>query len=258
MQEIFDVGLTASIGYFIRPHVMKQFTMGMLNAHPSLLPKYRGAAPIVYTIIDGKDQAGVSIIDLDCKEFDAGNIWLQEQFSIEPYSGFEELENRLGKLSGELFHKILYDYGRFNREKQPQQGEISFAPKVAKELASVSFSQMTRWDIFGKFQGLHHRFMPFAWVKTQDRKREVSLLRILHPTKHSPRMDAQQFSELTRNSPLGAIFYERTTGTLWIRATDGWLGTTKIKFSNHPVVYDAGNFVQVAGLTSPFSSSYFS
>jgi len=79
LPETYDIGLVASFGYFISSRIIESFSKGILNAHPSLLPKYRGASPIQYTIMNGDQYSGVSIIDLDSKHFDAGNIWLQEQ-----------------------------------------------------------------------------------------------------------------------------------------------------------------------------------
>lgn len=87
--------------------------MGMLNAHPSLLPKYRGASPLQYTIMNGDVRTGVTIIDLDSRTFDAGNIWAQVEREIDAYPDFSVLEQELAVLSGDLFATILADFERY-------------------------------------------------------------------------------------------------------------------------------------------------
>lgn len=102
----------ASIGYFIPGRLIRAPPLGMLNAHPSLLPRYRGASPIQYTIMNGDTRSGVTIIDLDSRTFDAGNIWAQEERDIKAYQDFRVLEEELAVLSGDLFSRVLADLSR--------------------------------------------------------------------------------------------------------------------------------------------------
>lgn len=66
-----------SFGYFIPPHIISLFKHGAVNVHPSLLPKYRGAAPIQHAILYGDQETGITIQELDDREFDAGRILAQ-------------------------------------------------------------------------------------------------------------------------------------------------------------------------------------
>ncbi|KAI9336662.1 formyl transferase, partial [Pilaira anomala] len=75
----YDLGVVVSFGYFIPPHIISAFKYGAVNVHPSLLPKYRGAAPIQHAIMYGDSETGVSVQELDDKEFDAGRILTQEK-----------------------------------------------------------------------------------------------------------------------------------------------------------------------------------
>lgn len=67
-----------SFGYFIPPRIIQQFKYGAINVHPSLLPKYRGAAPIQHTILAGDDETGVTVQELHPEKFDAGRILNQK------------------------------------------------------------------------------------------------------------------------------------------------------------------------------------
>ncbi|KAI8051440.1 formyl transferase [Syncephalis plumigaleata] len=75
----FDLAVVVSFGYFLPATLLQTFKWGGINVHPSLLPKYRGAAPIQHAIIDGINETGVTVQELDHHQFDAGNILLSER-----------------------------------------------------------------------------------------------------------------------------------------------------------------------------------
>lgn len=77
--KTYDLGVVVSFGYFIPPHIISSFKYGAVNVHPSLLPKYRGAAPIQHAILYGDKETGVSVQELDDREFDAGRILTQQK-----------------------------------------------------------------------------------------------------------------------------------------------------------------------------------
>lgn len=64
--------------------MMEKMTRGAINMHPSLLPKYRGAAPITHTLLNGDTTTGVSVIDIDLDRFDTGRILYQEKHPVTP------------------------------------------------------------------------------------------------------------------------------------------------------------------------------
>ena len=80
----YDVGVVVSFGYFLRPAQLDRMRWGALNMHPSLLPRYRGAAPISHALLAGEAATGVSIIDVHRHAFDAGRILRQEATPIGP------------------------------------------------------------------------------------------------------------------------------------------------------------------------------
>jgi len=70
-------------------------SIGMVVIHPSLLPKYRGASPIQYSLLNGDKETGVSIIEISKGKFDAGKIFIQEKVQIEPTMRYNELAMEL-------------------------------------------------------------------------------------------------------------------------------------------------------------------
>jgi len=73
----FDLGVVVSFGYFVTPEILRTLPLGALNVHPSVLPLYRGASPIQYTIMNRDEVGGVSVQELDDKTWDAGRILAQ-------------------------------------------------------------------------------------------------------------------------------------------------------------------------------------
>jgi methionyl-tRNA formyltransferase len=80
----WDLGVIVSFGYKVPRHILDTLTWGAINLHPSLLPRYRGAAPIPHTLLNGDTSTAVSIIRVDKDVIDGGDILLQEPVSIGP------------------------------------------------------------------------------------------------------------------------------------------------------------------------------
>jgi methionyl-tRNA formyltransferase len=101
----------------------------MLNVHPSLLPRWRGAAPIERAIEAGDEATGVTIMR-PTAEFDAGPVCLQRAEPIRPDDDYGSLAGRLAQLGGELLVEVLDTRPRCNQ--QPEEG-ITYAPKIERE-----------------------------------------------------------------------------------------------------------------------------
>lgn len=106
MQIEADLGVVADFGMIIPEQTFKHFTFGMINIHPSLLPKYRGASPVQTAILNGETKTGVTIIQLD-KIVDHGPILAQEEEEIIPKDTAKDLYTRLFKKAASMLTKIL-------------------------------------------------------------------------------------------------------------------------------------------------------
>ncbi|CAG8811551.1 9112_t:CDS:2, partial [Dentiscutata erythropus] len=93
----FDIGVVVSFGYFLPSKVIESFTKGTINIHPSLLPKYRGASPIQYTILNGDEKTGITIQELHKKIFDAGKVLRKVVVPVPPYITYSLLESMLAR-----------------------------------------------------------------------------------------------------------------------------------------------------------------
>lgn len=115
--------------------------LGTINLHPSLLPKFRGAAPINWTIISGESETGNTIIKIS-KEVDAGGIILQRKTLIFPNETAGELHDRLASSGAELLLEAIDIIQKGSYSLQPQKNEFATpAPKLTKEHCHLSFNQ---------------------------------------------------------------------------------------------------------------------
>lgn len=142
----YDVGVVVSFGYFIPPHIIASFKYGAVNVHPSLLPKYRGAAPIQHAIMYGDATTGVSIQELDDREFDAGRILAQKSVSLERVY-YSELKQRLAHLGSSMLVDTLRHLQERKQQATSQDAtQATKAPKIKKEWSVLDFEHMYAWQ----------------------------------------------------------------------------------------------------------------
>ena len=135
-----DVMVTADFGIFIPPEVLELPPRGVINVHPSLLPKYRGAAPVQWAIAKGEKTSGVSVLFVT-EEMDAGDIILQESVSIGPDETAPELMGRLEVLGAELLLRALHGLEKGKVAVHAQKSsEATFAPRLKKEDGLINWS----------------------------------------------------------------------------------------------------------------------
>ncbi len=112
---------------------------GCLNVHTSLLPKYRGAAPIQWAIANGDAETGVTVMKMDAG-LDTGPIVAQRRTPIQPADDSATLHDRLARLGAELLVAILPEYAAGKIQPQPQPSEgVSLAPKIKKENGRIDW-----------------------------------------------------------------------------------------------------------------------
>ena len=104
-----NLAILLSYGTMIPLEILDSFPLGIINIHPSLLPKYRGPSPVQTTLLNGDKETGVSIMLL-AKEMDAGPIIVQEKIDIEPEDNHETLNKKLFSLGNKLLLDNLEKY----------------------------------------------------------------------------------------------------------------------------------------------------
>lgn len=113
IKDNFDIGLVVSFGHMIPSTIIDAFHLGMLNVHASLLPKYRGASPIIYVIKNGESETGVSIMRIKPNKFDVGEVLATRKMSIQPNMLMPELHDKLAKDGSQLLLEVLTNVQSF-------------------------------------------------------------------------------------------------------------------------------------------------
>lgn len=146
--------------------VWKMPPLGTLNLHASLLPKYRGAAPINWAVIRGETETGLTTFLLK-HEIDTGDILLQERLSIGPDETAGELHDRMMIAGADLVLRTVQAIERRTAIPQPQPaGEATHAPKLFTESCQINFSQPAA-QVHNFIRGLSP--YPGAWTVFDDK-----------------------------------------------------------------------------------------
>jgi methionyl-tRNA formyltransferase len=126
---------------------------GTINVHAALLPKYRGAAPIQWAIINGEKETGVTTFFIE-ERVDTGDMILQRKTAIEEFETAGELHDRLAVMGADLLVETLEQIASGKMQRQRQIGEASLAPKITKEMAAIDWKKSSR-EIFNFVRGLN-------------------------------------------------------------------------------------------------------
>lgn len=139
-----DVIIVVAYGKILPSDVLNYPEFGCINVHASLLPKYRGAAPIQWVIINGEKVTGVTTMQMD-EGLDTGAMLMSEQTEIGEYETAGELFDRLAALGGELLLKTLdsLEAGTLKPVKQ-NETDSSYAPLIRRETGVIDWSKSAR------------------------------------------------------------------------------------------------------------------
>ncbi|OPZ78177.1 MAG: Methionyl-tRNA formyltransferase [Alphaproteobacteria bacterium ADurb.Bin438] len=139
-----DVGVVAAYGLILPKEVMEAFPHGCLNLHGSLLPKWRGAAPVERSMMALDEETGITIMQID-EGLDTGDMIIKGVVKIDDEITSEELRVKLAYMGADLISKTLQDIekGNFKTEKQPVEG-FSIAPKIEKNERLLDFNDVPR------------------------------------------------------------------------------------------------------------------
>lgn len=155
-EKPYDLGVVVSFGYFIPSRVIESFRLGMINIHPSLLPKYRGASPVQYTLWEGETETGVSIITVHPNKIDGGKILKQSRLPVDALATFGSLSQQLALLgANDLLETISnYDSAVANAYEPDHSQDLGItAPKIKKEEGRVQWHK-DAMSIYRHWQGL--------------------------------------------------------------------------------------------------------
>ncbi len=128
-----DVVVVAAFGQILPKEILDNPPLGCINVHPSLLPRYRGAAPMNWTLIRGEEKTGVTIMSVN-EGVDTGDMLLQEETPVAENETYDQLHDRLAVMGAALLLKTLMKIEAGTAIRQPQENALAtHAPRLKKE-----------------------------------------------------------------------------------------------------------------------------
>jgi methionyl-tRNA formyltransferase len=187
-------------------------THGTINLHASLLPNYRGAAPINHAIINGETVSGVTTFFLK-HEIDTGDVIFSEQVDIGPDDTAGELHNKLMETGAQLLVKTIQAVqdGNYTEQPQRQSDDLKHAPKIFKEFCEINWTQPAQ-QVYNLIRGLS----PYPTAFTTLQGKNIKVFKAI----------------LVRKQPAEAAGTYQTDGKTFLQfaAQDGYLKLTDIQF----------------------------
>ncbi|MEK7389947.1 MAG: methionyl-tRNA formyltransferase [Elusimicrobiota bacterium] len=156
-----DVGVVVAYGRLLKKDVLSSTRLGLLNAHFSLLPKYRGAAPVQWSLVRGETRTGVTLFWLD-EGMDTGPIQACRPTEIVPEEDAPGLLARLTDIGVDLLSDVLDDLEKGAVVRRPQEGQPSPAPLITREDARLDLSRPAD-EVRNIVRGF--RAWPRAWLE---------------------------------------------------------------------------------------------
>lgn len=219
-----DLIVVEAYGQILNKKLLEIPKYGAINIHVSLLPKYRGAAPINWSIIRGEKKTGVTIIQMD-EGLDTGDILGQKEFEISDSMTAGELHDKMMDVGADLVLEVIEEIenGTVKRIKQ-NHDEYTYAPMMNKETGHIDFNK-TAWEVHNLIRGVIP--WPGAWMKVNGEVIKVWKSEVISDLSFFINKDKIKNSGLigeieTADVKNGRIIFADKHGIL-IRCSDGFI-----------------------------------
>lgn len=171
-----DLFVVVAYGEIIKQHLLDMPKRGCINLHTSLLPKYRGAAPIQRCIIEGETSSGVTIIHM-VKKMDAGDMIEIVKVPIGRDTTFGELEEKLCEVGKQALLKIIHAFEKGEPPRIPQDPtQVTLAPKIELEDCEIDWNKPAQ-EIHNLVRGVNPHPGAWCYVKVRGEKKRLKISR---------------------------------------------------------------------------------
>lgn len=216
-----DIICVVAYGKILPKEILEIPKYGCINVHGSLLPKYRGAAPIQWAIINGEKITGITTMYM-AEGMDTGDMILKKEVEIGENETTGELWNRLSKIGGELLVETLNKIENGNAPRIPQGKDFSIAPMLDKSIAKINWEEQTAQQIKNLVRGLNP--IMGAYIVLDGKKYKFWQVDILKPEEAN--------IENLEKIPNGTIIISNPKDGLVIKARGGLISVIEIQAEN--------------------------
>ena len=216
-----DVICVVAYGKILPKEILDIPRLGCINVHGSLLPKYRGAAPIQWAVINGEKETGITTMYMDIG-MDTGDMILKETVDIGEDETTGELWERLSSLGGRLLVDTLklIEEGKAPREKQSD--DFTMAPMLNKEMAQINWNGQTAQDIKNLVRGLNPIMGAYTYIN--NKKLKIWKVNVIDSSEFR-----SKYNLSTDNIELGNVIIANDKQGLFLKAKDAVLEAIEIQ-----------------------------
>jgi len=242
-----DVICVVAYGKILPKTILEVPKYGCINVHASLLPKYRGAAPIQWAIINGDKKTGVAIMFMD-EGMDTGDIILTREVEIGEDTTTGELWNELANLGGELLVETLQKIENNTFTRIKQGNNFTMAPMLNKEMAKINWEEKTAKEIKNLVRGLNP--IMGAYVELEGKKLKFWKVDVINEEEFlANHEEFKGYEYRVRDLEPGTIVYIDEKEGLFIKAKDEIIKVLEIQAENskrmHITDFLRGNQIKV-------------
>jgi len=245
-----DLICVVAYGKILPQEVLDIPKNGCINVHGSLLPKYRGAAPIQWAVINGDKVTGITTMYMDAG-MDTGDIILNKEVEIGENETTGELWERLSKIGGNLLKETI-ELIENNEAKRTKQGDdFTVAPMLNKEMAKIDWENKTATEIKNLVRGLNPIMGAYSFL--DEKKIKFWKVNVIEPNElYSMFPDLAEYSYRMKNIMPGTVLFSGDKNGLYIKANNGIIEVVEIQAENSKKMnildFLRGNNIQAGSL----------
>lgn len=236
-----DLFCVVAYGKILPKDILDIPQLGSINVHGSLLPKYRGAAPIQWAVINGDKTTGITTMYMD-EGMDTGDMILKQEVKIGENETTGELWDRLSKIGAELLVETLHKIENGTVSRTPQPEGATMAPMLNKEMSKIDWNTKNISEIKNLVRGLNPIMGAYSFL--QDKK-----LKIWKVEKQTIEEFSKENSENIEKAENGEIIKVDNKSGVYVKAKDGIIILLEIQAENSKRMliqdYLRGNQIQV-------------
>lgn len=221
-----DIICVVAYGKILPKEILDIPKLGCINVHGSLLPKYRGAAPIQWAVINGEKTTGITTMYMN-EGMDTGDIILKEEVKIGENETTGELWERLSKIGGKLLVKTIDLIEKGTAPRIPQTDDFSMAPMLNKEMAEINWKDKTAIEIKNLVRGLNPIMGAYTYIN--NKKYKFWKVNVINNTEFLDR-----FKEISNieNKEFGTILIANDKQGMYIKSINGIISVEEIQGEN--------------------------
>ena len=215
-----DVICVVAYGKILPKEILEIPRLGCINLHGSLLPQYRGAAPIQWAVLNGDTKTGVTTIYMN-EGMDEGDIILEKEVEIGEDETTGELWSKLSKIGAKLLVETVKQIEKGNAPRRKQDSNYTLAPMLDKEMSKIDWKSMTSKKIKDLVRGLN----PIMGSYTMYGDKKIKLWKVAI-------VSEDEIKEINKEAESGTILLVDDKNGLYIKTIDGVIKVLEVQGEN--------------------------